>query len=70
VTGNISAFAGQTVQIEFTTLDIPNSVVNGLDNPEFSAQAVPEPPETALLLLGLGGLIGFEFRRRQRGARK
>lgn len=69
VTGDISAFAGQTVQIKFTTLDMPNSVVNGLDDIELNAQAVPEPSATALLLLGLS-FLGFESGRRRTGARK
>src|SRR5439155_3995715 len=29
VTGDLSAFAGQTVQLKFTTLDMAGSVVNG-----------------------------------------
>ena len=70
VTGDISAFAGQTVQLKFTTVDMPGSVVNGLDGIGLSTQAAPEPAETALFLLGLC-LMSFEFGRRRRSdARK
>jgi len=53
VTGDISAFAGQTVQLKFTTVDIPDSVLNRLDNIEFSTQIVPEPDIIVLLSIGL-----------------
>jgi len=53
VTGDISAFAGQTVQLKFTTMDIAGSAVNGLDNIEFSTQIVPEPRATTFVLAGL-----------------
>ena len=70
VTGDVTAFAGQTVQLKFTTVDVAGSVVNGLDVIELSTQAAPEPGETALFLLGLC-LMGYEFgRRRRSGARK
>ena len=70
VTGDVSAFAGQTVQLKFTTVQMPGSVVNGLDGIDLSIQAAPEPGETALFLLGLC-LMGYEFGRRRRSdARK
>ena len=70
VTGDVSAFAGQTVQLKFTTVQMPGSVVNGLDDIGLSAQTAPEPAETALFLLGLC-LMGYEFGRRRRSdARK
>ena len=65
VTGDVSAFAGQTVQLKFTTVDVAGSVVNGLDDIGLSTQAAPEPGETALFLLGLC-LMGYEFGRRRR----
>jgi hypothetical protein len=55
VTGDVSAFAGQAVELKFTTLDVPNSVINGLDSIEFTAQIVPEP--VTFVLLGLGLLL-------------
>ena len=66
VTGDLSAFAGQTVQLKFTTLDMAGSVVNGLDDLQFNAQVAPEPHTTVLLLLGMG-LLAFESRRRRIG---
>lgn len=67
VIGDVSAFAGQTVELRFTTLDLAIGVINGLENVEFSAQAVPEPGVVALLLTG-GLLLRFQLRRRQNGA--
>jgi hypothetical protein len=67
VMGDVSAFAGQTVELRFATLDLPGSVINGLENVEFSAQAVPEPGGVALLLTG-GLLLRFQMRRRQNRA--
>jgi len=70
VTGDVSAFAGQNVQLKFTTLDVAGSVVNGLDGIGLSTQAAPEPGETVLFLLGLC-LMGYEFGSRRRSdARK
>ena len=70
VTGDVSAFAGQTVQLKFTTVQMPGSVVNGLDGIDLSTQAAPEPAETSLFLLGLC-LMGYEFGSRRRSdARK
>ena len=66
VTGDLSAFAGQTVQLKFTTLDMAGSVVNGLDDLQFNAQVAPEPHATVVLLLGMG-FLAFESRRRRIG---
>jgi len=50
---DISAFAGQTVDLEFTT---PNSFLfYGLDSISFSPQIIPEP--SPLMLFGMGGLM-------------
>jgi len=50
---DISAFAGQTVDLEFTT---PTSFLfYGLDSISFSPQIIPEP--RAQILFGLGGLM-------------
>jgi len=65
VTGDISAFAGQTVQLKLTTMDIPGSTVNGLDNIEFSTQIVPEPCVMTLLFAGLV-IWGLRFRLQSR----
>ena len=65
VTGDISAFAGQTVQLRLTTVDIPGSTVNGLDNIEFSTEIVPEPRVMTLLFVGLiisGLRLGLRIR--------
>jgi hypothetical protein len=43
---------------------MPGSVVNGLDDIQFSLQPAPEPAVTALLSLGLCAM-GLEFRRRR-----
>jgi hypothetical protein len=60
VTGDVIQFAGQQVTLKFTTLDVPGSAVNGLDNLEFSTQIVPEPAAPLLLLVGL---TAFVFKR-------
>ncbi len=57
--GDISAFAGQTVTLKFTTLDTDGftTFVNGLDSIYFAP--VPEPGSSTLFsagLLGLGSL--------------
>ena len=69
VVGDVSAFAGQTVEIRFTTVDIPNRTLNALSGIEFSTQIAPEPGETALLLLGLC-VLGFRFRHRRIDSKK
>jgi hypothetical protein len=54
--GNISAFAGQTDELEFTALAGGNNPVNMyLDSISFSPSPVPEP--SALGLSALGGLF-------------
>jgi hypothetical protein len=63
VTGDVSAFAGQTVELKFTTLDINNSAVNWLDSIEFTAQIVPEPATVVLLSLGFL-MLGRKLARR------
>ena len=50
---DISPYAGQTVELKFTTLLTPNYPgANGLDEIFFSDVAIPEPSTLALLLLG------------------
>ena len=51
VYGDVSMFAGQNAELNFTTLAYE---INGIDDISFSPQIVPEP--TSWLLLGLGGL--------------
>jgi hypothetical protein len=52
VYGDMSAFAGQTVELDFTT--IKGARPNGIDSILFSPQIVPEP--TTCLFFGLGWL--------------
>jgi PEP-CTERM motif len=54
---NISAYAGQGVQLSFTA---PWQTSGLLDNLQFSSAPIPEP--SALALAALGGLL-FGFRR-------
>jgi hypothetical protein len=50
---DISPYAGQSVELKFTTLLIPNyQGLNGLDQISFSEIAIPEPSTLALLLSG------------------
>jgi hypothetical protein len=61
VAGDISGFAGQTVNLAFTTPQTDNAFE--LDSISFSTATVPEPVSFALL--GAGGL--WTFRRRRMG---
>ena len=54
VYGDVSMFAGQSVELDFTTVRDPASLLNGIDDISFSSQIVPEP--ATWVLLGLGGL--------------
>jgi hypothetical protein len=54
VFADVSAFAGQTVELRFTTPS-QSSFLSGLDSISFSPQTIPEP--APCLLLGLGGLF-------------
>jgi len=59
---DISGYAGQTVELRFTTTD---SDLAGLDSIYFSNEPVPEP--NVLALLGVGAVLLFwRFRRRSR----
>jgi PEP-CTERM motif-containing protein len=57
---DISAFAGQIAELEFT-LFAQNPHVNpyflSLDDIQFSPEAVPEPSALSLLMIGVGSLI-------------
>ena len=60
--GDISSFAGQSVELKFTTLDTPDFGVNSLDSISLSSEPVPEP--SVLVLFGVGALLLFcHFRR-------
>lgn len=60
VSGDISAFAGQNVELKFvTTFTTTTAYVNGLDNISFSA--IPEP--AIMAPLALGALLLFTARR-------
>ncbi len=65
VAADISAFAGQTVELKFTTLNDPGIVYKtyGLDGIFFSTQVVPEPGVFSLLALG-SLLLGWRFWKR------
>ena len=55
--GDISAFAGQTVSLEFITLGMRSPFdynLKGIDSISFSPEMIPEPSTWALL--GLGGI--------------
>jgi hypothetical protein len=56
---DVSSFAGQTVELRFTT-------EGGLflDDILFSSNPVPEPASVAMIGLGLIGLVGYGVRRR------
>jgi hypothetical protein len=66
VAGDISQFAGMNVELKFITLDVPNSVVNGIDSITFSSEAIPEPGILSLLGAGLLLLFGPGWLRRFR----
>ena len=63
VVGDISLYAGQTVELKFTTLIGPSPGLNGLDEIFFSNVAIPEPPTLVLLPLGVL-LLSVRLRRR------
>jgi PEP-CTERM motif-containing protein len=54
VSADVSVFAGQTVELRFTTPP-QSSFLSGLDSISFSPQTIPEPATG--FLLGLGGLF-------------
>jgi hypothetical protein len=54
---DISAFAGQTGQLLFTSSSWPAAVGDNIDNIQFSSSPIPEPSAVSLLLLGCGVLI-------------
>jgi len=68
VSGDISAFAGQTAQITFTTITAQGGVAwNTIDSISFSTIPIPEPATCALLGFGLGALIWLQQRRGSAG---
>ncbi len=54
---DISAFAGQTGQLLFTSSYWPTAVGDNIDNIQFSSSPIPEPSALALIFLGSGVLI-------------
>ncbi|MEO8426221.1 MAG: hypothetical protein ABI651_03830, partial [Verrucomicrobiota bacterium] len=54
VFADVSVFAGQTVELRFTT-PVQSGFLSGLDSISFSPQTIPEPAPG--FLLGLGGLF-------------
>jgi hypothetical protein len=67
ILGDISAFAGQEVELKFVTRSVSFGY-NGLDSIRFSPEAVPEPGALPLLLAG--GALGWAVRRRRRAAQR
>jgi len=63
--GDISPFAGQSVELRFLTLEGTQSPFNGLDSIFFSPVPIPEPG--TLVLFSLGGVILAERLRRTSG---
>ncbi len=63
---DLSAYAGQTVELRFTSLPYQEGrgINTYLDKIEFSTQPVPEPSVVALFILGSGGLFLASWRRR------
>ena len=53
--GEISAYAGQEVEMKFTSLRTTLSVYNGIDSIYFSIEPIPEP--AGMVLFSLGGLL-------------
>jgi hypothetical protein len=63
--GDISSFAGQNVELKFTTLRTPNyQGLNGLDEIYFSNIPVPEPAPWVVFSLGGLALVWFRHRRK------
>jgi hypothetical protein len=58
VAGDISPFAGMTVELKFKTLSMPRVTENGLDRITFSTESVPEPGTVLLVGAGLLLLLG------------
>jgi len=68
--GDLSPFAGQTVELAFTALRTPNlpgDVVNGLDEITLSTIPVPEPATVAVFALGGIALVGLRRTRTAKG---
>jgi hypothetical protein len=66
VAGDISAYAGMTVELKFITIKIPLQSVNEIDSIGFSTESVPEPGASLLLGAGLLVIIGTKWLRRIR----
>ena len=61
--GDISAFAGQSLELKFTaSVPIPSSLGWNLDSIEFSSQPIPEP-SAMVLLTSAGALLLIRQRR-------
>jgi hypothetical protein len=67
VSADVSAYAGQEVELSWITQDGPG-FHHGLDSIRFSPEAVPEPGALPLLLAG--GALGWAVRRRRRAAQR
>jgi PEP-CTERM motif len=67
-TADISAFAGQTGQLLFTSVLFPGGGGDFIDNIQFSTLPVPEPASQFLLFLGSGILFYVRTRRKRHSA--
>jgi hypothetical protein len=65
---DISAFAGQTGQLLFTSIGYPGGSGDAIDNIQFSSLPVPEPASRFLLFLGGGVLFYVRTRRKRHSA--
>jgi len=64
--GDVASYAGQNVELKFTTLLIPNyQGLNGLDEIAFSPMPIPEPGTFVLFSLGCA-IWGVRLRRRSK----
>ena len=66
IAADISAYAGQTGELRFTSSNLQITTFDYLDAIRFSPVAVPEPNTVALLALGLLGRSGSRFWARKR----
>jgi len=69
---DVSAFAGQSAELRFSTLTTPSQPGGwfALDDIRFSPLPVPEPSTWGLLVLAIAGLGFYRWRGKRRGSSK